>query len=107
MLIFKDMILNRKYGLFGMLIMPAHFLMLVILPYLFFSGLISFLILQVVYFPNVVYLSALTLGVLVLSFSKTFQTFCQLQLVLITSHLKMLKGVETQKFEKLESARPV
>jgi cellulose synthase/poly-beta-1,6-N-acetylglucosamine synthase-like glycosyltransferase len=107
MLIFKDMIFNREYGLFGMLIMPAHFLMLIILPYLFLSGLTSFLILQVIYFPNIVYLSALALGVLLLSFSKTFQTFCQLQLVLITSHLKMLKGVETQKFEKLESARPI
>jgi cellulose synthase/poly-beta-1,6-N-acetylglucosamine synthase-like glycosyltransferase len=107
MLIFKDMIFNKEYGLFGMLIMPAHFLMLIILPYLFLSGLISFLILQVIYFPNLVYLISLALGVLLLLFSKTFQTFCQLQLVLITSHLKMLKGVETQKFEKLESARPV
>jgi biofilm PGA synthesis N-glycosyltransferase PgaC len=107
MLIFKDMIFNRKYGLFGMLIMPAHFLMLIILPYLFLSGLISFLTLQVVYFPNLAYLAALTLGALLLLFSRTFQTFCQLQLVLITSHLKMLIGLETQRFERLESARPV
>jgi cellulose synthase/poly-beta-1,6-N-acetylglucosamine synthase-like glycosyltransferase len=107
MLIFKNMILNRKYGLFGMLIMPAHFLMLVILPYLFFSGLISFFVLQIVFFPNLVYLLVLALGLTALLLSKTFQTFCQLQLVLVTSHLKMLRGVETQKFEKLESARPI
>jgi cellulose synthase/poly-beta-1,6-N-acetylglucosamine synthase-like glycosyltransferase len=106
MLIFKDMIFNRKYGLFGKLIMPAHFLMLIVLPYLFFSGLLSFLILQVVYFPNYVYLAILAFGAALLSFSKTLQTFCQLQLVLVASHLKMLVGVETQKFEKIESARP-
>jgi cellulose synthase/poly-beta-1,6-N-acetylglucosamine synthase-like glycosyltransferase len=106
MLIFKDMIFNRKYGLFSNLIMPAHFLMLIVLPYLFFSGLISFLILQVAYFPNYVYLAILALGAALLSFSKTFQTFCQLQLVLVASHIKMLLGVETQKFEKIESTRP-
>jgi cellulose synthase/poly-beta-1,6-N-acetylglucosamine synthase-like glycosyltransferase len=106
MLIFKGMMLNRKYGLFGTLIMPAHFLMLIILPYLFLSGLISFLMLQIAYFPNLIYLTALALGALLLSVSRTFQSFCQLQLVLITSHLKLLKGVETQKFEKIESARP-
>jgi cellulose synthase/poly-beta-1,6-N-acetylglucosamine synthase-like glycosyltransferase len=107
MLIFKDMIFNREYGLFGMLIMPGHFLMLIVLPYLFLSGLISFLILQVIYFPSIIYLFVLAMGVLLLLLSKTFQTFCQLQLALITSHLKMLRGIETQKFEKLESARPV
>jgi cellulose synthase/poly-beta-1,6-N-acetylglucosamine synthase-like glycosyltransferase len=107
MLIFKDMIFNREYGLFGMLIMPAHFLMLLILPYLFLSGLVSFLMLQVIYFPNLGYLFALAVGALLLFFSETFQTFCQLQLVLITSHVEMLKGVETQRFDKLESARPL
>lgn len=105
MLIFKDMIFNRKYGLFGMLIMPAHFLMLIVLPYLFLVGLISFSVLQIAYFPSL-YLIGFAFGALLLLFSKTFQTFCQLQIVLVTSHLRMLKGVETQKFEKLESARP-
>ncbi len=105
MLIFKDMIFSRKYGLFGKLIMPSHFLMLVVMPYLFLTGLASFLALQIVYFPSL-YTIALVLGALLLLVSKTAQTFCQLQIVLITSHLKMLKGVETQKFEKLESARP-
>ena len=106
MLIFKEMMFNKEYGLFGKLIMPAHFLMLIVLPYLFFSGLISFLILQVAYFPNYIYLAMLALGAALLFFSKTFQIFCQLQLVLVASHLKMLMGVETQKFEKIESARP-
>lgn len=105
MLIFKDMIFNRQYGLFGTLIMPAHFLMLIILPYLFLAGLVTFLILQIAYFPSL-YLVALAFATLLLLFSRTFQTFCQLQIVLVTSHAKMLKGVETQKFEKLESARP-
>jgi cellulose synthase/poly-beta-1,6-N-acetylglucosamine synthase-like glycosyltransferase len=105
MLIFKDMLFNRKFGLFGMLIMPAHFLMLIILPYLFLVGLISFSVLQIAYFPSL-YLIALAIGVLLFFFSQTLKTFCQLQIVLITSHVKMLKGLETQKFEKLESARP-
>lgn len=107
MLIFKGMIFNREYGLFGMLIMPAHFLMLLVLPYVFLSSVASFLMVQIIYFPNLGYLVVLALGVLLLLFSKTFQAFCQLQLVLITSHLKMLKGIETQRFDKLESARPI
>jgi biofilm PGA synthesis N-glycosyltransferase PgaC len=106
MLIFKDMIFNRKYGLFSKLIMPMHFLMLIVLPYLFLSGLITFLILQVAYFPNYLYLAILALGVVLFSFSKTLQTFCQLQFVLVASHMRMLMGAETQKFEKLDSARP-
>ncbi len=106
MLIFKNMIFNREYGAFGTVIMPAHFLMLVVLPYFFLTGLVSFFVMQVLYFPSL-YLVPLALGIVLLLFSKTVQTFFQLQVVLITSHLKMLKGVETQKFEKLESARPV
>ncbi len=83
MLIFKNMILNRKYGLFGMLIMPAHFLMLIILPYLFFSGLISFLILQVVYFPNFVYFYRSCIG---RSGTSLFQDFPDFLSASISSH---------------------
>lgn len=105
MFIFKNMLFNRKYGLFGMLIMPAHFLMLMVLPYIFFFSLISFFILNIIYFPNYIYLLLLALGVSLFSLSKTLQAFVKLQLVLIMAHVKLIMGVETQKFEKIESTR--
>jgi len=105
MFIFKNMIFNRKHGSFGMLIMPAHFLMLIVLPYIFFFSLFSFLILNFIYFPNYIYLLLLALGLSLFSLSKTLQAFVKLQLVLIMAHAKLVMGVETQKFEKIESTR--
>lgn len=35
---YKNMILNRKYGRFGLIILPAHFVMQCLLPWLFFLG---------------------------------------------------------------------
>lgn len=105
MFIFKNMLFNRKYGLFGMLIMPAHFLMLMVLPYIFFFSLISFFILNIIYFPNYIYLITLALGVSFFSLFKILQVFFKLQLVLIMAHVKLTMGIETQKFEKIESTR--
>jgi biofilm PGA synthesis N-glycosyltransferase PgaC len=106
MFIFRNMILNKKYGLFGMLIMPAHFLMLIVLPYMFFFSLISFLLLGIIYFSNYMYLATLAFGLFFFLLSKALQVFFELQLVLMLAHSKLIIGVETQKFEKIESARP-
>ena len=42
MLLFKEMLLNRKYAKFGLLILPAHFIMNFVLPSIFLLGLVSF-----------------------------------------------------------------
>jgi cellulose synthase/poly-beta-1,6-N-acetylglucosamine synthase-like glycosyltransferase len=107
MFIFRNVMLNKKYGLFGMLIMPAHFSMLIVMPYIFLFSLISFLLLGVFYFSNYIYLTILAIGLSSFLLSKTVQVFVELQLVLVMAHAKLMLGVETQKFEKIESARPI
>ena len=73
MFIFKNMTFNRKYGLFGTLILPAHFLMLIILPYVFIAGLVSFLVLQIAFFPSIYFLALGLGGLLVLLFLEAFR----------------------------------
>jgi cellulose synthase/poly-beta-1,6-N-acetylglucosamine synthase-like glycosyltransferase len=106
MFIFRNMMLNKKYGLFGVLVVPAHFAMLVVLPYMFLFSLIGFFMLGIIYFSNYLYLITLAFGLSFFLLSKTLQVFFELQLVLVMAHAKLIIGVETQKFEKIESARP-
>lgn len=106
MLAFKNMIFNRKYGAFGMFIMPAHFLMLVVLPYLFILASIGMVALAAFYPTNFLFLSIVIVGLLGLLLSRRVKAFAKAQMALVLANLRLLKGVETQKFEKLESARP-
>jgi len=47
LLLFRKIILNKKHGKFGLVIAPVHFLMQVILPWLFVLGCISLLLMTV------------------------------------------------------------
>lgn len=106
MLVYKDMILRKKYGAFGMIIMPAHFLMLIILPFFFIIALVGALFV-VIYEPsNFFFVLMVSIGLLVTFISKSLQAFVQAQVVLFVTSLKLLSGIETQKFERLLSARP-
>jgi len=106
MLAFKNILLKRKYGRFGMLIMPAHFLMLIVMPFLFIVTAGGFVALAVLN-PSNYFLAALcVVGGLSLLLSRRIQAFAKTQIVLIFVCMKMLRGVETQKFERLSSVRP-
>jgi len=106
MMAFKEIMFNRKYGAFGLFIMPAHFLMLVVFPYLIFV-LVAFVIVSVVVYPtNLFLLAILVTGLTSLLVSKKVKAFVKTQLALVLATCKLLKGVETQKFERIESARP-
>jgi cellulose synthase/poly-beta-1,6-N-acetylglucosamine synthase-like glycosyltransferase len=105
MMIFKEMIFNKKYGLFGMIIMPAHYIMLRILPFLFlFEGLL-FIILNVLFWPKIMYVIIASISLILLASSNTLQSFFKLQLVLVISNIKLMIGAETQKFERINSTR--
>jgi cellulose synthase/poly-beta-1,6-N-acetylglucosamine synthase-like glycosyltransferase len=106
MLAYKNMIFNKKYGAFGMLIMPAHFLMLVILPYLFVLASIGMVVLAVLHPSNLLFLSIVVVGLLCLFLSRRVKAFVKAQIALIVATLTLLRGAETQKFERLQSARP-
>mgnify|MGYP001589006540 CR=1 FL=1 len=105
MFAFRDMILNRKYGAFGMVIMPAHLLMLNVLPFVLLIGSAG-LALTVAFAPsNYIVLAFIGVILLAIALSRQLQAFIKTQLVLIVATLKLLMGTETQKFEKLSSTR--
>lgn len=106
MMAFKGMILRRKFSAFGMLIMPAHFLMLVVLPFLFLVGSIGALAIfasNPLQYP--ILMAAIVITVLAILFSKQLQAFVRTQVVLVVATLGMLIGIETQKFKRLPSTR--
>ena len=106
MMAFKGMILNKKFGAFGMLIMPAHFLMLVILPFLLLIGSIGMVTLVVLDLSNHLLLGIVGIIVLATLLSSQLQAFLKTQVVLIIATLRLLIGTETQKFKRLSTTRP-
>ncbi len=106
MMAFKAMILRREFGAFGMLIMPAHFLMLVVLPFLFLVGSIGALaIFASNPLQHPILTATIVIAVLATLFSKQVQAFVRTQVVLVVTTLGMLTGIETQKFKRLPSTR--
>ena len=106
MLCYKNMILRPKYGKFGLIIMPAHFLMLVVLPFFFFISIGGILLLTVLAPLNPFLIGVIVLGLLGLVFSREVQAFAKVQVVLIFIMFRILFGIDTQKFERLSSVRP-
>jgi cellulose synthase/poly-beta-1,6-N-acetylglucosamine synthase-like glycosyltransferase len=105
LLLFKRLMFRSKYGLFGSLIMPVHFMMLIVLPYIFLFSIVGFVLLIAVNPLNVIALSLLVLVLIGLSVSQGIRAFLKVQIALIIATFKMVTGVETQKFERLFSAR--
>lgn len=105
MVAFKGMILRKKFGAFGMLIMPAHFLMLVILPFLLLIGSIGMATIVVLDPSNYLVLTLIGIIVVAVLLSRQLQAFVKTQVVLIVATLKLLIGTETQKFERLSTTR--
>ena len=104
LLLYKRMIFNRKYGLFGSIILPAHFVMLVILPWLFILGAVSFSILFAISPVNfLIPLIIILLALLVKP--KLFLSFLQSQIALIAATLRVVTARESQMIEQLPSTR--
>jgi hypothetical protein len=86
--------------------MPAHFMMLIVLPFFFLSSIVGILFLAAFNPLNYFLIGLIILGLLVLIFSRGLQAFAKIQIVLILTLFKMLFGIDTQKFERLKSVRP-
>jgi len=89
MLIFKNLLMNKKYNKLGLVIMPAHFIMLLILPWLFLSGSVCLLILTIM---NPIWLAlwAIPLTALLISKSRLFfVSFIQSQIALMIAALRV------------------
>jgi cellulose synthase/poly-beta-1,6-N-acetylglucosamine synthase-like glycosyltransferase len=106
MMTFKDMILKRKYGIFGMFIMPAHFLMLTVLPLFFLVGAIGIVAMVVIDPLNYYIVALFSIAILITLLSPQLQAFLKTQIALVIAILGLIIGIETQKFERLSSTRP-
>ncbi len=108
LLLYRKIILNRKHGKFGLVIAPAHFLMQVILPWLFVIGCIS-LLLMTVLSP----ISTLTtwgilllMGILVSVKSRAFLlSFIQSQLALAIATLRVAARKKSSLIDTIPSTR--
>lgn len=106
MMAFKSMIFRRKFGAFGMLIMPAHFLMLIILPLVFLASIIGLLAIIALNPSNYLVLAVIGVGLLATFLSSRLQAFLRAQLVLSVASLGLLINIETQRLERLPTTRP-
>jgi cellulose synthase/poly-beta-1,6-N-acetylglucosamine synthase-like glycosyltransferase len=89
MLMFKNLFMNKKYNKLGLVIIPAHFIMLLILPWLILSGSVCLLILTIMN-PIWLILWAIILTALLISKSRLFLvSFIQSQIALMIATLKV------------------
>jgi len=89
MLLFKNLFMNKKYNKLGLVIMPAHFIMLLILPWLFLSGSVCLLILTMM---NPIWLVLWTMPLMALLISKSrlfLLSFIQSQIALMIAALRV------------------
>jgi len=105
LLMYKDMILNRTYGAYGTLILPAHFIMLIVIPWLFLAGLAS--LTAMLYFdPNILLVLGASFSLLALRRIRLFTiSFVQSQLSLVWAMLMIAMGRKTQIFNQIQSTR--
>lgn len=111
MMTFKTMIFNRRFGAFGMLIMPSHFLMLTLLPFVLTAGVAAIALLMAFDPSNYLLAAILLAATFAIVLSKSLQAFLKTQLVLIIATLGLFFRIETQTFdtqtfERISSARP-
>jgi len=104
MMAFKFMIFNRRFGAFGLLIMPAHFVMLIVLPFVMLFTSIGLLV-AVALNPLSYLLPIFVVALLATLLFSRVQAFLKTQLALTIAVLGLVSGIETQKFEQLPSTR--
>jgi len=105
LLLYKNLLFNASMGYFGVLIMPAHLAMLMILPSLFVVSVFGIIALVCLQPLNLLYTSILLVGVILLLASPYAQAFAKTQFSMFTAAIGLLLGLETQKFPRLDSAR--
>lgn len=108
LLLFRNMMLNRKYGRFGVVIMPVHFLMQVVLPWLFALGFASLLVATVLNPTSTVVVWALLLSTAALVSVKNrafVLSFVQSQLALVVATLRVASRRNSVIIDTIPSTR--
>lgn len=102
-LLYKKLILNRRYGKFGLVIAPAHFAMLLVMP--FVSAIMILSVTQVAVSGNLWATLIIAWAITATLCSRRLQAFVKAQISLIGASIGLLAGMDTQKFPKLRSTR--
>jgi poly-beta-1,6-N-acetyl-D-glucosamine synthase len=107
MLLYKNMLLNRKNGKFGLVILPVHFIMYCLLPTVFIAGITS-LIISTFLNPLAVLLFWVTASVLLAISKKTRSflfSFIQAQFALFLSLFQLARRKKSLIIETIPSTR--
>ena len=107
LLMYKSMLLNKKFGRFGLVILPAHFIMNCLLPSLFILGILSLSISTIV---NPLYVipiwGILIVGIVASSKSRTFLvSFTQSQFALFVALFRLAGRRQSLLIESVQSTR--
>ena len=105
LVLYKNLLFKRRSGYFGTIIMPAHLAMLTILPTLLVVSIVGLVALVCLQPFDLLYLSILVIGALLLLTSSYAQSFMKVQISMFIAAFGLLFGVETQKFARLTSVR--
>lgn len=108
LLLYRNMMLNKKYGRFGVVIMPVHFLMQTVLPWLFALGFASLLIATVLNPTSTVVVWALLLSTAALVSVKNrafVLSFVQSQLALVVATLRVASRRNSVIIDTIPSTR--
>jgi glycosyltransferase involved in cell wall biosynthesis len=107
MFLFKSMILNKKFGNFGLVIMPVHFIMDCILPTVFWFGCVSLVVASVLNPFAVLPIWVLTAVTMLASARSRFTlgSFIQSQIALFTALFRLAGRRKTLLIESVQSTR--
>ena len=106
MLLFKNLLLNRKSGKFGMLILPVHFMMNCVLPSVFLVGVVSLVAATVLGPLLVLPLWVIVLLALVVGKSRTLIiAFTQSQFALVAALFRLARRRQSLFITSIPSTR--
>lgn len=107
LLLFKGMLLNSKYKKFGLVILPAHFIMQCLLPWIFLLGASCLLILTVIDPMKTILVWIIAMGAVIASRkSRLFLiSFIQSQVALVTAIFRLAMRRESLFIESIPSTR--
>lgn len=106
MILYKELLMNKKSGKFGRLILPIHFIMHCILPSIFLLGLISFVIVTPLIPLATLPVWIVLLLALIFSKSRNFiLSFTQAQFSLIIALFRLAKRKQSLFIESIPSTR--
>lgn len=107
MFLFRGMFLSKKYGKFGLVILPAHFTMCCVMPSIFMFGVVSFAIMTVIDPMKIILLWAIVMVAVIVSRKSrsVLISFIQSQFALVAAIFRLATRRESLFIESIPSTR--